>query len=88
MENIYGDDFVARLRVFKKIEFPKSGTLEKSNVEKIIIDKGLWDSYSMLNTFSLSKDIQEGKIDTKIIKELKDFVKVGEVRKIYLSKSK
>ncbi len=86
VDNLFGDKYVARLRTYKKLDFPKSGTVEKNIVDRVIKENGLWDKYSMLNTFSLSKDIQEGVVDVKIIKELKDFVKPGVVKKIYLKK--
>ncbi len=86
VDNIVGSNAIARLRKYKNIKFPNKGESGRDSVENIIKKSGLWERFSTLDTFSLSRSIQEGQIPEEVILNLKDFVSVSETKRIYLSK--
>ena len=86
MENIAGSDFIVKIAVYKNIKFPGKNDLKRENVDEIIRKNNLWDMFSSLDVFALSKAIQNGEVDEKVIKQIKDFVSTEERRMIFLKK--
>ncbi|MBN2101474.1 MAG: PD-(D/E)XK nuclease family protein [Candidatus Aenigmarchaeota archaeon] len=84
VENIAGKGVVARIWTGKTFRMPNSGDEERDKMENIIRESGIWEDFSRLDTFALSKAMQAGKLNSDLIKKLAPFVQKDIVRRIYL----
>lgn len=87
-EAIAGSDVVARLKKYKNLKFPGKDDFDRKELEEIIKSAGLWEKLSNLDTFILSKMVQNAEIPLDVIKQLKKFAKIDETKRIYLNKKK
>ena len=85
IEAISGADVVARLKKYKNIKFPGRDDFDRSELEEIIKAAGLWDKLSNLDTFTLSKLVQNGELPLEVMRKLKKFAKSEETKRIYLN---
>ena len=86
LENVAGSDVIAKLRVYPNVSFPSRTDLDRGEVEMIIRKAGLWTEFSQLDTFKLSRTMRTGKVDPDIIRKIKPFVTLSEIKKVYLNK--
>jgi len=84
VENIAGKGVVARLWKGDTFKMPKFDDEKREEFENIIKEAGIWNEFSRLDTFSLSKAIQKGQISADVIKRLAPYIKKDIVRRIYL----
>ncbi|MCK4555829.1 MAG: hypothetical protein KAT83_04430, partial [Candidatus Aenigmarchaeota archaeon] len=86
VENVAGSDVIAKLRVYPNVSFPSRTDLDRGEVEMIVRKAGLWTEFSQLDTFKLSRTMRAGKVDPDIIKKIKPFVTLSEIKRVYLNK--
>ncbi len=84
IDNIAGKGVLARIWTGDTFKMPRSEDDNRPEFENIIRESGIWGDYSRLDTFSLSKALKNGKLDTELIKKLTPFVQKDVVRRIYL----
>ncbi len=86
VDNITGSEVIARIAVYKNIKFPGKNDSNRGVLDKIIKENNLWDRFSTLDVFSLSRAIQNGEVGENFIKQIKDLVSAEERRVIYLKR--
>lgn len=84
IQNIAGKGVVARIWKSDTVKLPGFKDRELEIVERIIKESGIWDDFSRIDSFYLSKAIQAGKVDPEIIKKLAPYIKKDVVKRIYL----
>ncbi len=84
VDNIAGKGIIARIWKGNTFKMPRAEDEEREDMERIIRESGIWGDYSRLDTFSLSKAIQNGKLPGDLIKRLAPYITKDVVRRIYL----
>src|SRR3989338_1003042 len=85
VEALSGSDVIARLKKYKNLKFPGKEDFDRRELEEIIKSAGLWDKLSNLDTFTLSKLVQNAEIPLEVMRKLKKFAKSEETKRIYLN---
>jgi len=88
VEVIKGSDCKARIRFDKILKFPGKNEEERQELNKAIIEAGRWMEVSELDTTSLTRIVEEGLWDKKLIDEVLNYGRIVESSSIYLSKLK
>ena len=88
VEFLYGTDKRVSVKVAEAFRFPKSGSKEREELERIIKDKGFWDDVSTLNTRVLDKGLKEHEFNQKLNKIIIEYAKKEETTTIRLTKIK
>lgn len=83
---IAGSDFKARLKTYKNIKFPSKEDVLREELEDMIKKAGKWMDISNLDTFKLSRMVQNGELDEELIKKLRKFARLEENKQVYLSR--
>ncbi len=86
IEKIAGSNYVAKVSMDEKAKWPGKSEEGRDDLENIIKKAELWDEVSTLDTFALSKAVQDWPED--LIKKLKRFQRLVEERRLYLSQKR
>ncbi len=73
IEVIKGSGHTVKVIFKKGFKFPGKHDTGREDLEKIIIDAGLWSEISELDTNSLAKIVETGMLDEKLLKKIKPF---------------
>jgi putative RecB family exonuclease len=84
VEYVYGTDKRVGIKFGEAFRFPETGTEERTKLETYLKERGLWETYSILNTRALDKALKDGETDPKI----KKYAKKEEINRITLGKVK
>jgi len=78
------------LRIWRKDvwKFPGKTDDNREELEKIVRSSGLWNDFSMLDTWKLEKIIDDSKFPQDLIQELKKFARKEMVERLYINKPK
>lgn len=82
IENIVGSDYIVKVTFEESLRFPKAKADDRTELEKIIKEFGLWDKMSQLNTKALAKAVKSGKLDKELAEKIKQFASVEESARI------
>lgn len=82
IENIVGSDYIVKVTFEESLRFPKAKADDRTELEKIIKEFGLWDKMSQLNTKALAKAVKSGKLDKELAEKIKQFASVEESAKV------
>lgn len=88
VEIIKGSDRKVRIKFDQKLKFPGKNDDERSELDKTIQKAGKWMEVSQLDTTSLTKAIDSGSWDKKLIEQVVRFGRLEESSVVYLSKLK
>lgn len=78
IENIVGSDYIVKVTFEESLRFPKAKADDRTELEKIIKEFGLWDKMSQLNTKALAKAVKSGKLDKELAEKIKQLASVEE----------
>ena len=81
-----GSDHTARIWVKDVLKFPGKSDDGRKELEAILRNSELWNKFSELDIFTLSKVVQEKKLPPIVTSMLMQFAKKEKVEKIYLRK--
>ena len=85
---VFGSNSKVRVVESSRFVFPSKHSEKRRHLEQLLKDVGRWDEVVQLDTSALSKVLQDDLWDGKILKMLKDYVKLEKSRRLYLSKIK
>ena len=85
---VFGSKNKIRIKETEQLKFPSKNSKERTDLEKLLKEKGLWNEVDQLDTSALSKIIQEKQWDKKSLVALEEYVKLERSKRLYLSKKK
>jgi len=85
---IFGSNNKVRIVTSERFIFPSKHSEKRKHLEQLLKDAGKWDEVVQLDTSALNRILQDNLWDDKILKMLKDYVKLEKSRRLYLSKIK
>jgi len=83
---IKGSDCKARVKFDEKLRFPGKNDEGRPELEKIVNRAGKWQEVSQLNMTALTRIVEEGLWDKKLIDQVMKYGRIEETSAIYLSK--
>lgn len=81
-----GSDHTARVWVKDVLKFPGKSEEGRKELETLIKESDLWEKFSSLDTFLLSKIVQEKRLPPILTSQILQHAEKGLVEKIYLKK--
>lgn len=81
---VYGSDKIANVKVYHNPWFPSQDDPQREEFEGVLRRQGLYDEYTRLDTFALSKAYQKNKLPGEATKKLESYVTIKTVERIYL----
>lgn len=84
---ITGSDFSVRVWRKDVWRFPGKTDEERSELDAFIRDTGLWDDFSMLDTWKLEKALDQKGWPEELVEELKRFARKDAVERLYVNKA-
>ena len=85
---IRGNTHQVRIKIDDKLRFPGKSESERQQLDNIIREAGKWTEVSQLDTVSLTRIVEAGLWDKKLIDEVMKFGRIEESNSIYLSRLK
>ena len=85
---IQGSDYKARVKITKKVKLPRKSDPERKDLEELVKKNNLWDRVSDLNTATLLKLLENGALPESIAEQIREFERLEEEKRVYLSKVK
>jgi putative RecB family exonuclease len=83
---VFGSKNKVRIKETESVKFPSKNSKERIDLEKFLKEKGLWSEVDQLDTTALNKLLSEKKIDSTLIKEINNYVKIEKSKRVYVSK--
>ena len=83
---VFGSKNKVRIKESEQTKFPSKNSKERIDLEKLLKEKGLWSEVDQLDTTALNKILSEKKIDSILIKEINNYVKIVKSKRVYVSK--
>lgn len=83
---IRGSRHKIRLKFDEKLKFPGKGEPDRGKLDDTIMRAGKWLEVSQLDTTALTKIIQEGEWDKKLIDQVMKYGRIEETTALYVSK--
>ena len=88
VEAIFGSDHVAKIKIETKEKYPLKGDPRRRTLDEVIKRAGKWMDVSDLNPWMLARVIERSNWDPFLIKKVKEFSTLEEIRSITTSKLK
>jgi putative RecB family exonuclease len=85
---VFGSNNKVKITVSKRFASPSKHSKEREELEQLLKEHGKWDEVAQLDTSAINKIIMEKKWDDQILDVLKEYVKLEESKRLYLSKIK
>jgi len=85
---IFGSNNQVKIKTTTRYACPSKHSKDREELEKLLREQGKWDDVVQLDTTAINKIIQEKKWDDEILDVLKEYVKLEESKRLYLSKIK
>jgi len=82
---IKGSDWKARVKFDEKLKFPGKKDEGRPELETIVNQAGKWQEVSQLDTTALTKIVEEGLWDKKLIDHVMKYGRIEETSAVYLS---
>jgi len=77
-----------KIKETEQNKFPAKHIKERGRLVQLLKDRGRWDDVVQLDTAALNKIIQEKQWDSELLEILKEYVKLEQSKRLYLSKIK
>ena len=81
---VYGSDRIANVKVYHNPWFPNQDDPQRDEFEKLLRETGLYDEYTRLDTFALSKAFQKNEVPDEAAEKLQPYVTTKTVERVYL----
>jgi len=88
VEIIQGSDYKARVKITRRVKLPKKSDPERKDLEELVKENNLWEKVSDLNTNALLKLLENGALPEGVAEQIREFERLEEEKRIYLSKVK
>ena len=88
VQYMYGSNQIANVKIYKNPWFPNMKDPQRSDLETLLKEKGIYQQYTKLDTIALSKAYEKGNMSEDICKALKGFITEKTVSRIYLRERK
>ena len=85
---VFGSKNKVKIKETEQNKFPAKHSKERERLVQLLRDRGKWDDVVQLDTAALNKIIQEKQWDSKLLDILKEYVKLEQSKRLYLSKIK
>ena len=85
---VFGSKNKVRIKESDRYKFPSKYSKERDRLIQLLKDRGRWDDVVQLDTAVLNKIIQEKRWDNELLDALKEYVKLENSKRFYLSKIK
>jgi putative RecB family exonuclease len=85
---VFGSNNKVKITVSKRFASPSKHSKEREELEQLLKEHGKWDEVAQLDTSAINKIIMEEKWDDQILDVLKEYVKLEESKRLYLSRIK
>ncbi|MFH1978080.1 MAG: PD-(D/E)XK nuclease family protein [Candidatus Aenigmatarchaeota archaeon] len=83
---INGSDHIAKIWIKECSKLPGKNDPTRDDLEKILKAFGEWNSVAQLDTFKLSRMIDDEQVPPDVMKEIEKFIEKTKVERIYLRK--
>ena len=83
---VFGSNNKVKVKTQSRFACPSKNSKERLELEQILRDSGKWDEVAQLDTAAINKIIQDNTWDEEILDVLKEYVKLEESKRLYLSK--
>jgi putative RecB family exonuclease len=84
---VFGSKNKVRVKETEQNKFPAKHSKERERLIQLLKQHGKWDEVVQLDTSALNKIIQEKQWDIELIGLLKEYVKLEQSKRLYLSKN-
>ncbi|MGC9308190.1 MAG: RecB family exonuclease [Thermoplasmatota archaeon] len=81
---VYGSDRIANVKVYHNPWFPNQDDPQRDEFEKLLRETGLYDEYTRLDTFALSKAFQKNELPDEAAEKLQPYVTTKTMERVYL----
>ncbi|MCD6478469.1 MAG: hypothetical protein J7L44_01120, partial [Candidatus Diapherotrites archaeon] len=88
VEIIQGSDYKARVKITKKVKLPRKSDPERKELEELVKENNLWEKVSSLDTRLLLRLLEKGALPESIAEQIREFERLEEEKRVYLSKVK
>jgi putative RecB family exonuclease len=88
VNNIYGSEFIAFVKKYPRLSFPKKNDLDRKDFEDTVRKVGLWDKLASVDVYELAKMINSGLLHDEIVNVLDRFVTKGSTTYVRLRNKK
>jgi hypothetical protein len=78
IEQIAGSDYTVKVKIGEKLKFPDASNPERTMLEKLIKDAGLWEQFSKLDTNELVRFVESDSENKELIEKIKQFTTTEE----------
>lgn len=85
---VFGSKNKVRIKESERYKFPSKHSKERDRLIQLLKDRGRWDGVVQLDTAVLNRIIQEKRWDSELLDALKEYVKLENSKRFYLSKIK
>jgi putative RecB family exonuclease len=83
---VFGSNNKVKITVSRRFASPSKHSKEREELEQFLREHDKWDEVAQLDTSAINKSIMEKKWDDQILGVLKEYVKLEESKRLYLSK--
>lgn len=84
VQYVYGSDRIANVKVYHNPWFPNKDDPQRDEFEQLLREQGLYDDYTRLDTFGLSKAFQKDELPGEAAAQLEPYVTTKTVSRVYL----
>ncbi len=84
VQYVYGSDRIANVKVYHNPWFPNKDDPQRGEFEQLLHEQGIYDEYTRLDTFGLSKAYQKDELPDEAAAQLEPYVTTKTVERVYL----
>jgi len=84
LDTIFGSNKKARVWIKDVLKFPNKNEIGRDVIKTLLINHGFYNDLSDVDTFKLSRMIEENKLPKDLIEKLKELHKIERLERIYL----
>ena len=84
IQHVYGSDRIANVRVYHNPWFPNKDDPQRQEFEEVLHELQLYDDFTRLDTFGLSKAFQKNELPDDAANKLEPYVTMKTVERVYL----
>lgn len=77
VNNVYGSEFIAWVKRYPRLGFPKKNDADREEFADVIKKLGLWDKLAQVDVYTLAKMINNGELHEDFVKVLERFTTKG-----------
>ncbi len=84
LQYVYGSEKIANVKIYENPWFPDANDPKREELEKLLMEMGIYNRYTRLDTIALSNAYKNKELPPSIEEKLKEYMRVKRISRVYL----